>query len=239
MAQTILITGANRGIGLAMARLAAARGDTVLATARHPEATAELAKLRATGGDVTSFALDVTDPARAADLAHILDDRAIDLVVCNAGALEGRGGLADRDYTRDAFERVLMVNIAGPFFTVRAFLPHLTRRGGKTALTRGGGKVAVISSTMGSSSRPKGDGYLYRASKAAATNLAMNLAVELKPLGVAVGAYHPGWVRTDMGGAGADITPQESAAGLLARFDALSLATTGVLEDYLGQPLAF
>ena len=230
MAQTILITGANRGIGLAMARAAAARGDAVLATVRSEAAAAPLDALRAGGGDVTCFTLDVTDPARAADLAREIGDRALDLLVCNAGALEGRGGLADPAYTREAFERVLMVNVAGPFFTVRALLPHLTRARGK---------VAVISSSMGTSSRPRGDGYLYRASKAAATNLAMNLAVELKPAGVAVGAYHPGWVRTDMGGDGADITPEQSAAGLLARFDALSLETSGVLEDYLGQPLAF
>lgn len=230
MTQTILITGANRGVGLALAQAAAARGDAVLATVRSPETAAALDRLRAGGGDVTRLALDVTDPVGAAALAETLDGRAIDLVVCNAGALAGRGGIDDPAYTRAAFEQVLMVNVAGPFFTVRAFLPHLKRAQGK---------VAVISSTMGTSSRPRGDGYLYRASKAAATNLAMNLAVELRPMGVAVGAYHPGWVRTDMGGDGADITPQESAAGLLARFDALSLERTGALEDYLGQSLAF
>ncbi len=188
---------------------------------------------------MTACALDATDPESAAALAKSLDGRAIDIVACNAGALEGRGGIDDPAYTRAAFERVLMVNVAGPFFTVRALLPHLRRGGGEAALTRGGGKVAVISSSMGVSSRAKGTSYLYRASKAAATNLAVNLAVELRPMGVAVGAYHPGWVRTDMGGDGADIAPQESAQGLLARFDALSLETTGVFEDYLGQPLAF
>lgn len=230
MTQTILITGANRGVGLALAQAAAARGDAVLATVRSPETAAALDRLRAEGGDVTRLALDVTDPASAAGLAQTLAGRAIDLVVCNAGALAGRGGLDDPAYRRAAFEQVLMVNVAGPFFTVRALAPHLARARGK---------VAVISSTMGTSSRPRGDCYLYRASKAAATNLAMNLAVELKPMGVAVGAYHPGWVRTDMGGDGADISAQESAAGLLARFDALSLERTGVLEDYLGQSLAF
>ncbi len=230
MTRTILITGANRGVGLAMAQAAAERGDAVLATARSPQGFAALARLRAEGADVTACALDATDPESAAALAKSLDGRAIDIVACNAGALEGRGGIDDPAYTRAAFERVLMVNVAGPFFTVRALLPHLRRARGK---------VAVISSTMGVSSRPRGSSYLYRASKAAATNLAVNLAVELAPMGVAVGAYHPGWVRTDMGGDAADITPQESAEGLLARFDALSLETTGVFEDYLGQPLAF
>ncbi len=92
---------------------------------------------------------------------------------------------------------------------------------------------------MASSQRAPGGSYLYRASKAAATNLARNLAVDLKAQGVAVGAYHPGWVRTDMGGSSASIDTGESAQGLLARFDVLSLATTGVFEDYRGDPMAF
>ena len=124
-----------------------------------------------------------------------------------------------------------MANVAGPFFTVRAFLPMLRKAEGA--------KVAIISSAMGSSARAKGSAYLYRASKAAATNLAANLAVELAPMGIAVGAYHPGWVQTDMGGQGADITPEQSAAGLLARIGALSLDTTGVVEDYQGHSIPF
>lgn len=232
MPRTILISGANRGVGLALARQAAARGDAVLATARDPARAAALNALRATGGDVSVFRLDVTDPASAADLAAQLTGRALDLLVCNAGAMIGRGGIDDPSCTAEAWREVLMTNAAGPFFTVRALLPLLRK-------ARGGAKVAVISSRMGSSAAARGSAYLYRASKAAATNLAVNLAVELKPLGIAVGAYHPGWVRTDMGGTGADLTPDQSAAGLLARFDALSLATTGVVEDYQGVPIAF
>jgi NAD(P)-dependent dehydrogenase (short-subunit alcohol dehydrogenase family) len=173
----------------------------------------------------------VTDPAACARLAAALGEAAVDLLVCNAGALMGRGGLADPGYDADAFRTVLMANVAGPFFTVRALLPAL-RRSPRA-------RVAVISSLMGSSARPKGSAYLYRASKAAATNLAVNLAEELRAEGVAVGAYHPGWVRTDMGGADADIGAAESAAGLLARFDALTLGATGVFEDYAGRPIAF
>jgi NAD(P)-dependent dehydrogenase (short-subunit alcohol dehydrogenase family) len=92
---------------------------------------------------------------------------------------------------------------------------------------------------MASSERAPGGAYIYRASKAAATNLARNLAVDLKPRGIAVGAYHPGWVRTDMGGPKAAIDVEDSTEGLMRRFDALSLATTGVFEDYRGEAIPF
>ena len=128
----------------------------------------------------------------------------------------------------DAWADVLMTNVAGPFLVARALLGHLD-----------GGKIAIISSKMGSSANAPGGGYLYRASKAAVTNVACNLAAELRPRGVAVGSYHPGWVRTDMGGSAADISAEESAAGLLARFEVLSMATTGVFEDYAGAALPF
>lgn len=230
MKRTILITGANRGVGLALAQAASARGDAVIATARAPHEADDLAKLRADGADVVVHPLDVTEPDSAEALAATLKGRSIDMLMCNAGVLQGRGGIEDPRYDRDAFARVLMTNVAGPFFTVRALLPNLRLAGGK---------VAVISSIMGSTARAKGGSYIYRASKAAATNLAVNLAVELAPLGVAVGAYHPGWVRTAMGGDDAEVSPQESAEGLLARLDALSLASTGVVEDYRGQAIAF
>jgi NAD(P)-dependent dehydrogenase (short-subunit alcohol dehydrogenase family) len=94
--------------------------------------------------------------------------------------------------------------------------------------------VAVIASVMGSQARAPGGSYIYRSSKAAAVNVARNLAADLQPEGIAVGAYHPGWVRTDMGGSGADIDVLTSAKGLSARFDALSVASTGCFESYDG-----
>jgi NAD(P)-dependent dehydrogenase (short-subunit alcohol dehydrogenase family) len=92
---------------------------------------------------------------------------------------------------------------------------------------------------MGSNAEASGGSYIYRASKAAATNLATNLALDLKPEGIAVASYHPGWVRTDMGGGSADISVEESAAGLLTRFDALDLETSGVFEAWDGRRIPF
>ncbi|MEL6268007.1 MAG: SDR family NAD(P)-dependent oxidoreductase, partial [Pseudomonadota bacterium] len=126
-------------------------------------------------------------------------------------------------------------NVAGVYFTVEAFLPALraARAAGR------GAAIAIISSQMGSSARAPGGSYIYRASKAAATNLARNLAADLAPEGIAVGAYHPGWVSTDMGGTSAPVTPRASAEGLMQRFARLTPETTGVFEDYLGTPMAY
>ena len=126
---------------------------------------------------------------------------------------------------------MLMTNIAGVFLTARSFLPHL--------LDGTPGKIAVISSIMGSQELASSNAPIYRASKAAATNLARSMAVELAPQAVAVGAFHPGWVRTDMGGPEASVSPSDSAAGLLQRFDALTLDRTGIFEDFQGNTLPF
>ena len=224
MSKTVMIAGASRGIGLEMARQAKARGDRVIASVRSAEGSAALEGI---ADQVLQF--DVTDEdAVRATTGSVAEP--IDLLVINAGIYRARGGLDAEDSGPDAWADVLMTNVAGPFLVARAFLPQVEQAGGK---------ITIISSKMGSSALAAGNGYLYRASKAAATNVACNLAVELKPRGVAVGSYHPGWVRTDMGGTGADISVEESASGLLARFEALSLETTGAFEDYAGDVLPF
>jgi NAD(P)-dependent dehydrogenase (short-subunit alcohol dehydrogenase family) len=230
MPRTTLITGANRGIGLTLARLAAERGDRVLAGARRPGQAEALRELAQTNRGITVLDFDVTDPDEMA-AAAALEDGAIDLLICNAGQYIARGRLDDPEYTFDAWHTVLMTNVAGVFFTIRAFLPRLRKAPAP--------KIAVVSSIMASSEQAPGGAYIYRASKAAATNLARNLAVDLKAEGVAVGAYHPGWVRTDMGGPRATVEVEESAKGLLGRFETLSLETSGVFEDYRGQPIPF
>ncbi len=226
---TCLITGANRGIGLELTRHYAGTGATVLACARDPGHATELLALKAAHPSLEIHPADVTDQASLAQLAARLEGRTIDRLIANAGVIGPRGGLADSANTAKIWADVMAVNVTGVFLTVAALAGRLSASG----------KIAIVSSRMGSSTAAAGSSYLYRSSKAAAANLGANFAVELKPKGIAVGVYHPGWVKTDMGGAGADIAPAVSAKGLAARIEHLSLATTGVFEDYAGAAIAY
>ena len=238
MNKTLFITGANRGIGFEMTKQAAERGDNVIACARNIMEAPGLVALARQHPSITLLGLDVTAEADMKKIAAGVT-RKIDILVCNAGVLDTYGGLEDPDRNGRAIETVMMTNVAGVFFTVRSFLPHLLMGAEAQPNAEMKGRIAVISSIMGSQQLASSNAPIYRASKAAATNLARAFAVELAPRGIAVGAYHPGWVRTDMGGPNADVSPQDSAAGLLTRFDALSLETTGVYEAYDGRTLPF
>ncbi len=212
----ILITGANRGIGAALLSAAQDRGDTALGTSRSSD-------------HGTLLPLDVRDPASCAALADRLGDTSLDLLVCNAGVFLERGMAADRLTDPQLWADTFATNVTGVYLTVMAFLPQLKRAASP--------KIAIISSQMGSNTRAKGQSYIYRASKSAALNLGRNMAVDLKPQGIPVGIYHPGWVRTDMGTDAADLGTDQSARGLLARFDALSLDTTGCFEMWNGDAM--
>ena len=123
------------------------------------------------------------------------------------------------------------VNVTGVFLTVQSLLPNLQMPDAP--------RIAVISSQMASHTRAPGGSYIYRASKAAALNLGRNLATDLKGLGIAVGTYHPGWVQPDMGGSAAEITVDQAARGLIDRFDALDLDSTGCFETWDGRAHPF
>ena len=221
--RTILITGASRGIGRLLAERYAERGERVIAAVRDPEA-ANLPE------GIERHALDAMSEASHDALAAGLDLKSLDLLVCNAGIYRGRGNVLSERISDVDWQDMLMTNVAGPYLAVSAF---------RDALEAAGGRVTVLSSMMGSSARAPGGSYAYRASKAAATNLVANLAKDLAPAGVAVGAYHPGWVQTDMGGAQAPVTPAESVAGLMREFDALDLARTGCFRSFDGQDIPF
>ncbi len=205
---SILITGANRGIGRALFDSYTGDAAEVIGTAR---------------GDKPSrgrwMPLDVTDPASHRALGERLRGEALDLLVCNAGIFPDRGQSLNTGYPAAMWAETFAVNVTGVFLTVQTLLANLRLAPAP--------RIAIVASQLGSQERAAGGSYIYRASKAAAVNLGRNLAAELKPEGIAVGIYHPGWVRTDMGGGGAAITPAEAAAGLKARFDELTVDTTG------------
>jgi len=213
----VLVTGANRGIGRGLLDHYRAAGRPALGTARRAE------------GDL--LPLDVTDPASHARLAEALAGRPLDLLVCNAGVYLDKGDRLGTGFAPDLWARSFAVNVTGVFLTVQGLLPNL--RAAPNA------KIAIMSSEMASHTRAPGGSYIYRASKAAVLNLGRNLATDLRPEGIAVGIYHPGWVRTDMGGPGARLSVDEVVPGLAARFKALSPATSGVFEAWDGTALPY
>ena len=218
--QTVVIVGANRGIGLELARQLANRGDRVLGVCRRP--SPDLEALPAV--DVRE-GVDVTKPETLRTLADELGEASIDRLVVVAGILK-RVSLEDfdADIIREQFE----VNALGPLSTVVSLLGCL----------RPGAKVALITSRMGSiADNTSGGSYGYRMSKAALNMAGRSLALDLAPRGVLVALLHPGWVRTDMTGGSGLIDAEESAAGLIARIDALTPEGSGGFLHQNGEAL--
>jgi len=213
---TILITGANRGIGLALAEEFMRRGDRVIATVRDPFKLPDALKT-APKERIVVLGMEVTDDRSVARAAASLDEP-IDALVNNAGIHGARGGGAlDADLTEMA--EVLAVNTIAPLRVARAFMAHLKRSERP--------RIMTISSQMGALSGSASGSIAYRTSKAAVNKAMQGLAVDLKPEGVAVVVVHPGWVRTDMGGGSASLSPAESAEGLARLLDRITLAETG------------
>jgi NAD(P)-dependent dehydrogenase (short-subunit alcohol dehydrogenase family) len=209
---TVVITGATRGIGAGLAAHYRAQGVDVMGTGRSLAA------------DIT---LDVTHPSSHTEMAQQLGDRAVELLVCNAGIYLDKGNDLEIGYGADIWAQSFATNVTGVFLSIQALLPHLRRAENP--------RIAIISSQMASSELAPGGSYIYRASKAAVLNLGRNLATDLKAEGIAVGIYHPGWVQTDMGGDAAAITVDQSVAGLTARFAELNMETTGCFETWDGR----
>ena len=205
-----VVTGANRGIGLALTRELSQRGYQVLAACR--KATPALSALAVE----VAAGVDVTEAAGIERLAAAVGDRNIDLLINNAGILRWGDQLdaLDVDGIRSQFE----VNALGPLLVTAKLRPRLQQ----------GAKVALITSRMGSiDDNTSGGFYGYRMSKAALNMAGKSLAEDLKRQGVAVAILHPGMVKTEMVGDHGQIEPEQAAQGLLARVDALTLATTG------------
>ena len=226
---TVLITGANRGIGLEFARQYAAEGAAVIACCRAPEKAEALNALAKSAG-LEVMALDVTSPKSVAALKASLAGRPIDIVINNAGVggprSEPKGSI---DF--DAWVETLKTNSVAPMLVSVAL--HENLKSGKLK------KLITITSMMGSIANHGGGAYAYRASKAAVNSVMHGLSREWAKDGIAVGIYHPGWVKTDMGGSGAPVTPEDSVKGLRAQIARLSATNSGAYLDYTGKEIAW
>jgi len=214
-----VVTGANRGIGLELARQLKDRGASVVAVCRKSSPELDALGVRVESG------IDVTEPAARSKLAERLMHDDIDLLIQNAGVL-----LADslEDVDVDKVRAQIELNAIAPVFLTRALAPRLQT----------GAKVALITSRMGSmGDNGSGRYYGYRMSKAALNAAGVCLAHDLKPRGVAVVILHPGAVRTEMTGGQGMIEAHESVSGLLQRIDELRLETTGRFLHQNGQVL--
>jgi len=216
---SVCITGANRGIGLEMARQFQKRGDRVIAACRKPSAELEDLGVEVVDG------IDVADDASVARLVEAVGDRPIDLLINNAGILT-RESLDDLDF--DRMRSQFEVNSLGPLRVTAALRHHLGE----------GSKVAIVTSRMGSiEDNTSGGRYGYRMSKVAVNMAGRSLAHDLADAGIAVVILHPGFVRTEMTGHEGLVDAPESAAGLIARIDELTLATTGTFRHANGEAL--
>lgn len=231
MPQTWMITGANRGIGLALTIALLRRGDHVVAAARNPRggALGDLAAEHA--GALTPLELDVTSDESVAAAKEALAGRPVDVLLNNAGLYGPRDRQSGLDVDFDEWREVFEVNVYAPVRVAQAFLPNIEAGQAR--------KIATISSRMGSIAGNPGNALIYRSSKAAVNMAMVVFGNAVRERNVSVLLFHPGWVQTDMGGGGADITPAESAGGLIRTIDASGMAETNSFRDYTGEKIAW
>ena len=216
---TYAVTGANRGIGLEICRQLSQRGDQVIALCRESSPELHALDLEVLAG------IDVSAAGAVAQAAQQLQGRSIDVLINVAGILiSDHLDSIDEDVMRQTFE----VNTLGPLRVTKALLPYL----------HSGSKVFILSSRVGSiADNSSGGNYAYRVSKTAVNMVGANLAIDLKPEGIAVILLHPGYVRTDMTRGHGLVDADESAARLIERMDGLGLEQTGTFWHMDGSQL--
>jgi NAD(P)-dependent dehydrogenase (short-subunit alcohol dehydrogenase family) len=223
---TVLITGASRGLGAEMVRQYAGAGWDVIACSRKPDAAA----MRGLVGNVTQHALDVTDFAAVGQLASKLSGARIDVLVNNAG-IAGRAAGELNAIDTAVWQHTMLVNALSPLKVAEAFVEHVA---GSTQK-----KMIAITSRLGSIGLNDSGGarFAYRASKTALNMHWKSLSNDLQDRGVICTVLHPGWVRTDMGGAAAPVSPGDSVAGMIRVIAGLKPSNTGGFFNYDGTAL--
>ena len=223
---TVMIVGATRGIGLEMVKQYAADGDTVIACARDTGAASLLDEVAANKETVNIEQLDIADPASIDAAAERIGEGAIDTVVIVAGVTGGNHQMLD-DLDIDAWHDTLNANTIGPALVARAFKRNL--------IASGNGNLMILSSQVGASTWPLGGMYIYSTTKAAVNRVGKILSIDWKDDPIIVSIMHPGWVQTDMGGAQADLTAEESASGIRTVLSGLTKEDSGNFYKWNGE----
>lgn len=225
----VLITGANRGIGLEFVKQYAADGWRVLACCRNPQTATALKAIANANPQVRLEALDVADFNQIDALALALKGEVIDVLINNAGVYP-HSTFGDTNY--EEWATGFKVNSMAPLKMAEAFVQHLTKSQLK--------KMATLTSKMGSiEDNTSGESYSYRSSKTAVNMVMKSLSIDLKPYGISVVTLHPGWVQTDMGGSNALINAHTSVMGLRLVIEQLSLNNTGQFKAFDGKEIAW
>jgi NAD(P)-dependent dehydrogenase (short-subunit alcohol dehydrogenase family) len=225
---SVLITGANRGLGLEFARQYLTDGWRVYGACRDPASASELCRLAEHGPDkLRVLAMDVTNPASVRAAATELKDEPIDLLLNNAGIIGPRGQtIGNIDY--EDWAEVLAVNTMGPMRVSEAFVEHVASSDRKLIVTLTSGMGSIADNTSGGS-------IVYRSSKAAVNMVMRSLATDLAPRSITCVVVNPGWVRTDMGGPNANLTPAESVTSMRRFIEHLGPTQSGKFFNHDGR----
>ena len=223
---TIFITGANRGIGLELAKEALAKNYFVIGTTRNNKTNDELNNIQ--NQNLNVIKLDISNEKSCVEASNFVN-KPIDYMVCNAGINNGYGSFLDEDHSPSKMLEVLNVNVIGCILTVRNFQKFLNYNS----------KIILISSIMGVQQHNSSNATIYRASKAAVNNVMVSMSEEFKAKKITVVSFHPGWVRTDMGGPNATLSAKQSASTLIKSFENLTFEKTGRFYNYNGNIMNF
>ena len=224
--KTIFITGANRGIGLQLVKESIFKGFSVIGMYRNKQNSQEI--LQINSNRVSFLRMDVVDEHSIVKVAKNIK-YPIDYLICNAGINNGFGTLFDKDHSHEKMLQVLNINVLGCILTIRNLSKHLNTNA----------KIILVSSILGVQEHNGSNALIYRASKAAMNNVMVSISEEFKSKKITVVSFHPGWVRTDMGGPNAELSAKESASSLIKNFESLTFENTGKFYNYDGHSINF
>ncbi len=223
---TILITGANRGIGLELVKESLVTGLNVIGTYRNIKNSKELIKIKSE--KLKIFEMNVIDEKSILEVSKNIK-KPIDYLICNAGINNGFGTIFEDDHSHEKMLEVLNINVLGCVLTIKNFIKNLNNNA----------KIILISSVMGMQAHSGSSATIYRASKAAVNNIMVSISEDLKSDKITVTSFHPGWVRTNMGGPNATLSAKESAESLIKSFLNLKFENTGKFFNYDGSLMSF